>query len=203
MKDKKKIAVLVSGAGTNLQAIIDTVAQDQIPAKLALVISNRPGVKALERAEAAGVTTLCLTQQEVGSRVAYDKKLLEILQEAEIDIVVLAGFDRIVSHEIVQAYRHRLLNIHPALLPAFPGLHSVKQALDYGVQLTGVTVHFVDEGVDTGPIILQEAVSVLPNDSETSLLERLHEVEHRLYPEAIGLLVSGRLEIDGRTVRVL
>lgn len=203
MNPPKRIAVLVSGSGTNLQAIIDAVQAGRIAAELALVISNRPGVKALDRAQQAGIPTVCLPHEEAPSRAAYDEKLSRVLKEAAIDIVVLAGFDRILSTEFVRTFRHRLLNIHPALLPAFPGLHAIQQALDYGARVTGVTVHFVDEGVDTGPIILQEIVEIRPDDTEASLTERVHAVEHRLYPEAIRYVVEDRIEIDGRQVRIL
>ncbi len=202
MSPAARIAVLVSGNGTNLQAMIDAVSTGTLPALIALVVSNRPEAYALQRAEQANIPTLCLPKTEYPDRDAFETTLLEQLQAANIGYLALAGFDRILSARIIRAYRHRILNIHPALLPAFPGLHSARQALEYGVRVTGVTVHLVDEGMDTGPIVLQEAVPIQPDDTEESLLERIHATEHRLYPQAISLLVEGRLEVEERRVHI-
>lgn len=201
MSPTKKIAILVSGQGSNLQALIDAHEAGQIPgAELTLVISNRPEAYALARAGQAGIPTLCLPKQECPTRAVFEKKLLAALQEAKIDIMVLAGFDRLLSPQVVKEYPQRILNIHPALLPNFPGLNATRQALDYGAKVTGVTVHFVDEGCDTGPIILQAAVPIEANDTEASLLNRVHATEHRLYPQALALLCADRLQVKGRTV---
>lgn len=198
-----RLAILVSGSGTNLQAIIDAVRAGTLPAEIALVLSNRPGVKALERAAAAEIPQRCIPHQDFPNRAAFEDALCAALDEVQPDGIVLAGFDRVLSPEFVRRYPHRIFNIHPALLPAFPGLHAARQALAYGVKVTGVTVHFVDEGTDTGPIILQETVPIHPTDTEESLLERLHAVEHRLFPEALRLFAAGRLKIDGRQVNVV
>ncbi len=203
MNEPPKLAVLVSGSGTNLQAIIDATRDGSLGARLALVISNRPGVKALTRADAADIPNLCLSHQDYQDRQSFEAALLAKLAEISPKGIVLAGFDRILSSQFIREYRHRIINVHPALLPSFPGLHAVKQAIDYGARVTGVTVHFIDEGVDTGPIILQETVEIHGDDTEESLLERVHAVEHRLLPEAIRLFCADRLKIDGRKVRIL
>lgn len=203
MTAARRIAVLVSGTGTNLQAIIDAIKEGHLKAQLGLVVSNRPEAYALKRAKQAEIPVLCIPKSEYPTREAFEEKLLERLTAVEVEYLALAGFDRIISPKVIRAYPNRILNIHPALLPAFPGLHSVRQALDYGARVTGVTVHIVDEGMDTGPIVLQEAVAIRPDDTEESLLKRVHAVEHRLYPQALSLLVGRRLEIDGRVIRIL
>lgn len=203
MNEPPPVVVLVSGQGTNLQAIIDAIQAGKLRAQIALVVSNRPEAYALQRATQAKIPTLCLPRSEYPTREAFEDRLLHDLAATKPAAIVLAGFDRLISSRFVSTYKNRILNIHPALLPSFPGLHAAKQALDYGVKVTGVTIHIVDEGMDTGPIILQEAVPIYDDDTEETLLERIHALEHRLYPEAIGLLVDKRLEIDGRVVRRL
>ena len=198
-----KLVILVSGNGSNLQALIDAEAAGTLNAQIALVLCNRPGAKALERAERAQIPTRCLPHKEYPSREAYDEALLDALAPLEADGIVLAGFDRILSAKFIQNYSHRILNIHPALLPAFPGMYGVQQALAYGAKMTGVTVHFVDDGSDTGPIILQEAVPIREDEPEEELLQRVHTVEHRLFPQAVRLFAEGRLKIDGRKVHIL
>jgi len=194
-----RVAVLASGKGSNLQALLD---DPDVRSWVALVVSDREDAGALARAGDAGVATIFLDPKAHPSRPDFDRALLQVLELENIDVVVLAGFMRILSGEFVRAFEGRLLNIHPSLLPAFPGAHSVRDALEWGAKVTGVTVHFVDEEVDHGPIVLQEAVAIEPGDDEGSLHARIHEVEHRLYPRAVKLLVEGRVRIQGRTVVV-
>lgn len=196
------IAVLSSGNGTNLQAIIDKVASGYIPAKIALVVSDKADAFALERAKKAGLETLVLNGKDFKSRDDFDRKVSEELKKRKIGLVVLAGFMRILSSRFIKEYRNRIMNVHPALLPAFKGAHGIKDALDHGVKITGVTVHFVDEELDNGPVITQATVEVDDEDTEKSLLEKVHAEEHRLYPEAVKLFVEGRLKIEGRKVKI-
>ncbi len=196
------IAVLCSGNGTNLQAIIDSMGTGYIRSGIALVVSDNPGAYALERAKRAGIHTLVLDRKKFTSREDFDKEIVRNLREMKIDLVVLAGFMRLLSPYFIREYRDRIMNIHPALLPAFKGSHGIKDALAYGAKVTGPTVHFVDEKLDNGPIILQKAVEIKDDDTEETLLERVHRMEHKLYPEAIKLFVEGRLKIDGRRVRI-
>lgn len=193
--ERLPIAILVSGAGTNLQAILDTIHRHELAATVRLVISNNPTAPALARARAAGVASLVLAKPTGAALVAA-------LQDAGVSLVCLAGYMNILPPEAVQAFPHRIMNIHPALLPAFPGLHAVRQTLAHGVRMTGCTIHFVDTGIDTGPIILQEAVPIAANETEASLTEKLHRVEHRLYPQAIQLFADGKLQIVGRKVLI-
>jgi phosphoribosylglycinamide formyltransferase-1 len=198
----KKFAVFVSGSGTNLQAIIDKVKEGYIPGEIALVVSDNKDAYALERARRAGIPTFCFNPKDYKSREEYEKIIIEELEKRGVEFIVLAGFMRVLTPFFVRRYKNRILNIHPALLPSFPGTHGVRDALNYGVKVTGVTVHFVDEGVDTGPIILQEAEKVRDDDTEESLHQRLHKIEHRLYPLAIKLFIEGKLEIEGRKVKI-
>ncbi len=195
-----KIGVLVSGNGSNLQAIIDRIEEGKLAARIACVISNNAGAYALERARRHGIPSLHLDHRLFSGRASYDAALLEALREHGVDLVVLAGFMRIITPVLIDAYPHAIVNIHPALLPAFPGLHAQKQALDYGVKISGCTVHFVDPGTDTGPVIIQSAVPILENDTEETLSARIQIEEHRIYPEAIRLFAAGRLKVEGRTV---
>jgi phosphoribosylglycinamide formyltransferase-1 len=195
-----KIGVLVSGNGSNLQAIIDRIEEGRLSAQIACVISNNAGAFALERARQHSIPGLHLDHRLFSGRAGYDAALLEALRDYEVDLVVLAGFMRIITPILIDAYPHAILNIHPALLPAFPGLHAQKQALDYGVKISGCTVHFVDPGTDTGPVIIQAAVPVLDDDTEESLSARIQVEEHRIYPEAIRLYAEGRLKVEGRQV---
>jgi len=197
------VGVLVSGGGTNLQAILDRVADGSLPARVAVVISNRAAAGALARAERAGVATVVVDHRAHPSREAFDAAVTDALRAAGVDLVVLAGFDRLVTPIILQAFPQRVINIHPGLLPAFKGLHAQRQAVDYGVRIAGATVHFVDEAVDHGPIILQAAVVVDPDDSPDDVTARVLEVEHQLYPMAIRLIAEGRVQIEGRRVRIL
>lgn len=199
----KNIAVFCSGNGSNLQAIIDAVKGGNIKANLALVVCDNPGAYALERAKRANIEVFLLVKGEFKKREDYDKEIIKKLEEKKIDLVVLAGFMRLMSPYFVSKYKNRILNIHPALLPSFKGTHGVKDALDYGVKVTGPTVHFVDEELDAGPIILQEAVEIKDDDTEDTLSGRIHEKEHKIYPKAIKLFVEGKLKIEGRRVRIL
>lgn len=196
------IAVLCSGSGTNLQAIIDNVNTGYINAKIALVLSDKKDAFALERAKKAGIETVVLDPKDHKSREGFDKEVVKNLKKRKVELVVLAGFMRLLSPYFIGEYRNRIMNIHPALLPSFKGEHGIKDALDYGVKVTGVTVHFVDEHLDNGPIILQKCVEVKSGDTEESLLERVHAEEHKIYPEAIKLFAEGRLKIEGRRVAI-
>lgn len=189
------LGVLVSGSGTNLQSIIDAIAEERLDARVRVVISNREGVFALERAERAGIPTRVLVHRNFPSRQAFDLALVEALREAEVDLVVLAGFMRLLTPHFLDAFPGRVINIHPSLLPAFPGIESQKQAFDYGVKIAGCTVHFVDKGTDTGPIIAQAAVPVFDDDDEERLRLRILEQEHRLLVEALRWFGEGRVEL--------
>jgi phosphoribosylglycinamide formyltransferase 1 len=197
-----RVGVLASGRGSNLQAILDACARPDFPARVVVVISDRERAAALERARGAGIEALFVNPKDFGDRDAYDASVTGILQERGVGLVCLAGFMRILSPVFVRAWRGRALNIHPSLLPAFAGLHPQRQALDHGARVSGATVHFIDEGVDTGPIVLQSAVPVQPDDTEDTLAARILTEEHRLYPEAVRLFALGRLRIAGRKVLI-
>ena len=194
------IAVLCSGQGTNLQAILSATQTGRLRARVAVVVSDRPEARALKRATRAGVFACYVNPRQYPTRGRYERALIQLLEQHTVQLVCLAGFMRILSPVFVNRYRHRILNIHPALLPAFPGAHAVRDALAWGAKVTGVTVHVVDDQVDHGPILLQEAVTIRPGETEPSLLARIHRVEHRLYPKAISLMLAGRVSIRGRTV---
>lgn len=197
------ITVLCSGSGTNLQAIIDKVKSGYIPAKIALVASDNKDAFALVRAKSAGIETLVLNAKDFSSRSDFDREIVTNLKKRDVGLVVLAGFMRMISPLFIKEYKARIVNIHPALLPSFKGTHGIKDALEYGVKVTGPTVHFVDEKLDHGPIILQSAVEVKDDDTEETLLERVHKEEYKIYPEAIKLFAEGRLKIEGRRVRIV
>lgn len=197
-----RVGVLASGRGSNLQALLDAAAAPGYPARVVVVISDREQAPALERARTAGVEALWVNPKDFADREAFDRALVTELEARGVGLVCHAGFMRILSSVYVRAFAGRALNIHPSLLPAFPGLHAQRQALDHGAKIAGVTVHFVDEGVDTGPIVLQAAVAVEPGDTEASLSARILAEEHRLYPAAVRLFAEGRLEIVGRRVIV-
>jgi phosphoribosylglycinamide formyltransferase-1 len=193
---------LISGAGTNLQAIIDRIADGRLDCTLRLVISNRPGAAGLARAERARIPTRVIEHGAFPDRESFDRALVDALRAAGIELVLLAGFDRLVTRTLIEAFPHRIMNIHPALLPAFKGLHAQRQALEYGAKISGATVHFVDEQTDHGPIILQGAVAIAPDDDESAVRDRILALEHELYPTAIQLFAEGRLVVEGRRVRV-
>ena len=197
------VGVLASGRGSNLQALLEACARPEFPARIAVVISDREQAVALERARGAGVEALWVNPKDFGDRQAFDLALVDELQRHEVGLVCHAGFMRILSPAYVRAFAGRALNVHPSLLPAFPGLHAQRQALEHGVKVAGATVHFIDEGVDTGPIVLQAAVPVERGDTEETLAARILVQEHRLYPEAVELFAQGRLRIEGRRVIVL
>lgn len=197
-----RLGVLVSGSGTNLQAILDAVAAG-LPIAPVIVVSNRPGVGALERAARAGVRSVVVDHRQYGDRTGFEDALLAALLDAGADVVALAGFMRLLSARFLGHFPLRTLNVHPALCPAFPGVNAPAQALAWGVAITGCTVHFVDAGTDTGPIITQAAVPVHPEDDTDSLHRRIQREEHRLLPLALGWLAEGRVRVEGRRVRVL
>jgi phosphoribosylglycinamide formyltransferase 1 len=197
---KLRLGVLASGSGSNLQSIIDRCQDGSLTAEIAIVITNVPGAGALDRAHRAGIATRCIDHTHFPDRQSFDQEVVSALQSAGVELVVLAGFMRIISDVFLAAYPQRIINIHPALLPAFPGLHVQKKALDYGARFSGCTVHFVDGGVDTGPIIIQAVVPVLDNDTETTLSARILKEEHRIYPKAIELIAEGRLRLQARRV---
>jgi phosphoribosylglycinamide formyltransferase-1 len=194
--------VLISGSGTNLQAILDRIAAGRLSCSVRLVISNRAEARGLARAAAAGVPTQVIPHGDFASREEFDTRLVAALRAADVELVVLAGFDRLVTRVLLNAFPQRIMNIHPGLLPAFKGLHAQRQAAEYGVKIAGATVHFVDEHVDHGPIIVQGAVAVEPDDDEASVRRRILAVEHEIYPLAIQLFAEGRLHVEGRSVRV-
>ena len=192
-----RVAVLVSGSGTNLQALLD---DPTIRPHIVLVLSDRPGVRALERADEAAIETLVI--EPSGDRAVLSAAVADALTERGVDVIVSAGYMRILDPQVVEGWRDRWLNVHPALLPSFPGMHAVADALEAGVKVTGVTVHLVDTGVDTGPIVLQEAIDIRPDDDWNSLEARVHEVEHRLLARAVRALLEDRLVIRDRVVEI-
>jgi phosphoribosylglycinamide formyltransferase-1 len=194
--------VLISGAGTNLQAILDRIAAGRLACTLRVVISNRPGVPGLGRAERAGVPTRVIDHRSFAGRDEFERAILTALREAEVELVLLAGFDRLITRTLIEAFPLRIMNIHPALLPAFRGLQAQAAARAYGVKIAGATVHFVDEQADHGPIILQGAVAIGPDDTEAEVRDRILAVEHEIYPTAIQFFAEGRLEVEDRRVRV-
>ena len=193
-------AVLASGRGSNLQAIIKAIKTGKINAQLNLVISDKKDAYALEGARQAGIPSIFINPKDFQDRDSFDQAVVQRLQEFKIDFVVLAGYMRLVSIYFIQQYPDRILNIHPSLLPAFRGMHAIKDAFDYGAKITGVTVHIVVKEMDDGPIILQEPVRIDPEDNMESLEEKIHQVEHRIYPQAIDLFIRGKCKIEGRKV---
>jgi phosphoribosylglycinamide formyltransferase-1 len=197
-----RVGVLASGRGTNLQAILDAVEAGRCPARVVVVVSDRPLAAALDRARRASIDAVHVDPRAAADRAAFDQAIAAVLAKHDVELVCLAGYMRVLSPAFVAAYRHRILNVHPALLPAFPGLHAQRQALAHGVKVTGATIHFVDDGVDTGPVVMQAAVPVREDDTEASLSARIRAEEHRLFPEAIRLYAEGRLTVEGRRVRI-
>jgi phosphoribosylglycinamide formyltransferase-1 len=198
----KRIAVLASGRGSNFQAVIDAISAGKIPARCVALITDNPKAYAIERAQNAGIPTVVIDYASFPSRDVYERALLSAMQQQDADLFVLAGYMRILGKGIVQAFPGKMVNIHPALLPSFTGLHAQRQAIEYGVKVAGCTVHFVDEHLDCGPIILQRSVPVLEGDDEEALGVRILDQEHIAFPEAIRLFCEDRLEIIGRMVRV-
>jgi phosphoribosylglycinamide formyltransferase 1 len=197
---KKRIGVLLSGRGSNFEALAESVAIGRIPtAEIAIVVSNREGAPGIQRAEARGIRTRVIPSKGL-EREAYDRQVAAVLNENNVDLICLAGYMRLLSPFFVAAFPNRILNIHPSLLPSFPGLESQRQALEYGVKFAGCTVHFVDENLDAGPIVLQAAVPVLDQDTEATLSERILKEEHRIYSEAVKIVLEGKFRIGGRRV---
>ncbi len=202
MPEPLRVGVLASGRGSNFEAIVKAVESGRLPVSVAALVSERAGAGAMATARAHGIEALVVDPKQYPSREAHEKAVIAALEERRVGLVCLAGYMRLLSGAFVKHFEGRLLNIHPALLPAFPGLHAQRQALEHGVKLAGATVHFVDEGTDTGPIVLQAAVPVLPGDTEQTLSDRILAEEHRIYPEAIRLFAEGRLRIEGRRVHI-
>ena len=202
MSDLLKLGVLISGNGSNLQSVIDHIEKGSLKAIIKIVISNNPEAYGITRAKKHGIPVVILKNGDFKNKEEFDLELIRILKNSCVDLVILAGFMRIITPTLLKAFPHKIMNIHPALLPSFPGIHGQKQALEYGVKLSGCTVHFVDEGVDTGPIIIQSAVQVFDDDTEETLAARILKEEHRIYPQAIQFFAEGKIEIKGRKVRI-
>jgi phosphoribosylglycinamide formyltransferase-1 len=202
MLQKIDIGVLVSGSGSNLQSIIDHIEDGTLDAEIRVVLSNNPEAYALERCRKHRISATVVDHRQFSSREEFDRRVIEILKTYGVDLVVMAGFMRILSPEFFRAFPRKILNIHPALLPAFPGTHVQQKAVEYGVKFSGCTVHFADEGVDTGPIIIQAVVPVREEDTADDLAARILKEEHRIYPQAIQYYAEGRIEIEGRKVRI-
>lgn len=200
---KLNLAVLASGRGSNFVAINEAIQENKLNAEIKILLSDKKEALALKKAEELNITALHINPRDFSDMATYEEHLVKILNEFNIDIVVLAGYMRLVDSTFLQAYKNRVVNIHPALLPAFPGLHAQRQALDYGVKYSGCTVHIVDEGMDTGPIIMQAAVPVYSDDTEDSLTTRILAEEHKIYWQALQLMAEGRLYIKGRKIFIL
>lgn len=196
----KNLAVFVSGNGSNLQAIIDAVKSGGLKVNIALALSDNKDAYALARAKEAGIKGIFIDPKIYKTKKEFEQEIISVLEKEKVEAIALAGFMRILSPEFISRYKNRILNVHPALLPSFKGAHGIKDAFDYGVKMTGVTIHFVDEDMDHGPIILQEALRVDDGDTLGSLEEKIHKAEHKLYPEAIRLFSEGKLKIEGRKV---
>jgi phosphoribosylglycinamide formyltransferase-1 len=199
MSERGRVAILISGRGSNMVALVEAMQRGEVPADPVLVLSNVPGASGLEAAEQRGVATAVIDHRRVKPRRVHEERVLSLLREHRVDLVCLAGYMRLLTPVMVTAFRGRILNVHPSLLPAFPGLDAQRQALEYGVKLSGCTVHLVDEECDHGPIVLQAAVPVHDDDTEATLSARILEQEHRIYPRAVGLVYAG-LQVDGRRV---
>jgi phosphoribosylglycinamide formyltransferase-1 len=197
-----KLGVLASGRGSNFQSIIDAISSSRLKAEIAILITDNPLAFAVERAKKHGIEYLVIRPKEYSSKDDFFIKIAEELKKRDVGLVVLAGFMRIAGKPLIDAFPNMIMNIHPALLPSFPGLHGQKQAIEYGVKISGCTVHFVDEGIDTGPVIIQAAVPVFQDDTEETLSERILKLEHSIYPEAIRLFSEGRIEIEGKRIRI-
>jgi phosphoribosylglycinamide formyltransferase-1 len=202
MAELLKLGVLISGSGSNLQSIIDNIEKGALKAAIKIVISNNPRAFGITRAQKHGLPVAVIKHEAFKTRDNFDAELIRILNSHEVDLVVLAGFMRILTPDFLKAFPKKIINIHPALLPSFPGIHGQKKAFEYGVKFSGCTVHFVDEGIDSGPIIIQSVVPVFEDDTEESLAGRILKEEHRIYPQAIQFFAAGRIKISGRKVRI-
>jgi phosphoribosylglycinamide formyltransferase 1 len=200
--NKGRCAVLISGRGSHLKNLLDCCKRGEIAADISLVISNKSDAPGLQYPREAGIESVILPHKQFPSREEYDAEIVRVLKEHRIDLICLAGFMRLLSPIFIRAFPLKIMNVHPAVLPAFPGLHAQKQAIEYGVKITGVTVHFVDEGLDSGPIIVQKTLEVFPEDTEETLSARLLPVEHQAYAEAVRLFFEDRLRVNGRTVKI-
>jgi phosphoribosylglycinamide formyltransferase-1 len=196
------IAVFASGRGTNFSAIVKAVKKGKLKVKLALLVCDNPDAGVIKKAESAGVKVALIKREDFAAKSDFENAIIQRLEQEGIELIVLAGFMRMLSSEFVSRYRNKIINIHPALLPSFKGETGIKDAFDYGAKVTGVSVHFVDEKMDHGPIILQSAVKIEEDDTPQTLEAKIHKVEHRLYPEAIRLIIEGRLKLEGRRVRI-
>jgi phosphoribosylglycinamide formyltransferase-1 len=200
---RKRIAVFASGFGSNLQALIDYNKTGDLNGDIVLVFSNNKDAYALKRAEESKIRAVFMDPSEYSTREKYDSEIVKLLEEEKIDLVVLAGYMFVLSSRLISKFKNRILNIHPSLLPSFKGAHGIKDAFDYGVKVTGVTVHFADEGLDSGPIIIQEALDVDQDETLEGLEEKIHKIEHRIYPVAVKYFCENRLKIEGRKVKIL
>jgi phosphoribosylglycinamide formyltransferase-1 len=203
IKKRKRIAVFASGNGSNLQAILNYSKKNDINGDVVMVFSNNPEAFALKRAQKAKVNTYCVSQKKFILREDFDKEILKIVKKENIDFICLAGYMLLLSSNFINEYKNRIINIHPSLLPSFKGMHGIKDAYDYGVKITGVTVHFVDDKLDNGPIIMQEPVKIFDNESVEDLEKRIHKVEHAIYPKSVEYFCKGKLVIKGRKVLIL
>ncbi len=201
-EEMKNIAVFASGKGTNFSAVVRAVKKGRLKANLALLVCDNPKARVIGKAKRAGVRVALVERQDFSSQSDFENKIIGYLEEAQVELIVLAGFMRMLSAYFVSRFRNKIVNIHPALLPSFKGEQGIKDALDYGVKVTGVSVHFVDEEMDHGPIILQSAIKIEEDDTLESLEAKIHKIEHQLYPEAIGLVLEGKLKSEGRRVRI-
>lgn len=199
---KLRLGVLASGRGSNMQAIVDNIEAGKVAAELAVVVSDQPTAFVLERAKNHGIPGIYVDAKDYPNREEYEKAVLERLKEHKVDLVILAGYMKIVGKALLDVFPHRIMNIHPALLPCFPGTHGQRDAVAYGVRYSGCTVHFVDDGMDTGPIIVQAVVPVMQDDDEDSLASRILKEEHKIFSQAIQLFAEGRLKVEGRKVRI-
>lgn len=202
MKKKLIIGALVSGSGSNLQSIIDSIEAQKLDAAIGIVVSNVSDAFALERSRKHGIKTAVVDHRLYATRDAFEEVLVQTMREASVDLVVMAGFMRVLSDHFLDAFPMKVMNVHPALLPSFKGIHAQTQAFDYGVKFSGCTVHFADSGVDTGPIIIQSVVPLLQDDTKETFQQRILEEEHRIYPQAIQLYAQGRIEVQDRKVRI-
>ena len=198
-----KFAVFASGNGSNLQAIIDAVKAGEIKAELALVFSDNRKAKALQRAADAGIKTLCLVRKDYISPQSYEREIVMQLKESGIDFIVLAGYMKILTPYFIKTFPNKIMNVHPSLLPSFKGIQGIKDAFTYGSKVTGATIHFVDEKMDHGPIIMQESIKIAEDDTLETLEEKIHKIEHRIYPKAVALFAEDRLKIVGRKVKII
>lgn len=202
MNNQFILGVLASGRGSDLQSIIDAIDNDQLKTKIGVVLTDKPEAMALERARKAGIPAVCVDRKQYSSKEEFEQELIAQLKKYNVNLVILAGFMRILSPCFVNAFKNSILNIHPSLLPSFTGAHAHRDVLAYGVKVSGCTVHFVDEGMDSGPIIMQKAVPVLDDDTEDTLAARVLEQEHIIYPKVIELFISGKIHVDGRRVTI-